>query len=304
MTDESAIVVRGLVKDYGHHQGVAGVSFEVARGEVFALLGPNGAGKTTTVEILEGYRSATSGVVSVLGYDPSRGEPSFRERIGIVLQGSGVYPFTTPREVLRLFGGYYADPRDPDEVLAIVGLTPEADRRVRTLSGGQVRRLDVALAVIGRPQVIFLDEPTTGFDPSARRGAWDLIAGLAADGATVFLTTHYMEEAQRLADRVAVMRAGQIVAMGPPATLATQRRAEIRFLAPGGVDDDEIERVAGVAVRRQGDLVVLDVEEPTRPVHELTGWALRSGHGLERFEVARPSLEDVYLELTNGDTPA
>ena len=301
---ESTITVSGLRKAYGGNEAVRGVGFEVARGEVFALLGPNGAGKTTTVEILEGYRTADAGEVRVLGVDPATAGSSFRARIGIVLQGSGVYPYMTPREVLRLFAGYYPRSRAVEDVLETVGLVDKADAFVRTLSGGQVRRLDVALALIGEPEVIFLDEPTTGFDPGARRDAWEMIAALAARGATVFLTTHYMEEAQFLAHRVAVMRAGEIVAVGPPAALGAGGLVEIRLVAPEGLDRNELGRLAGGAIRDAGERIAIEVADPTAPLHALTGWALERGVLLERLEVVRPSLEDVYLTLTADETIA
>jgi ABC-2 type transport system ATP-binding protein len=297
MTGDAAIVVDGLRKRYGGHEAVRGVSFTVGQGEVFALLGPNGAGKTTTVEILEGFRAADGGSVSVLGFDPATGGRAYRERVGVVLQASGVFPYTTPREVLTLFAGYYPSPAQVADVLELVGLTDQADRRVRTLSGGQVRRLDLALALIGRPQLLFLDEPTTGFDPGARRDAWDQIAGLAAEGTTVFLTTHYMEEAQRLADRVAVLRDGEIVATGPPETLRDDR-TEIRLRLPEGASGGELASVVDGELRRNGDSVVIAVTDPTASLHRLTTWALERQVQLEGLEVARPRLEDVYLALT------
>ena len=294
-----AVEVVGLRKAYAGREAVRGISFSVARGEVFALLGPNGAGKTTTVEILEGYRRADAGHVRVLDQDPAAGGPGLRARIGIVLQGSGVYPFMTPREVLRLFAGYYPRPRGVAETLAAVGLTEQADLLVRTLSGGQVRRLDLALALIGGPELIFLDEPTTGFDPGARRGAWDVIARLAAGGTTVLLTTHYMDEAQALADRVAVLRAGEIVAVGPPHALEAggDGTVELRFDLPAE-HDAEVASLLGTRPLRSGHRVTVPTREPTAALHALTGWALERGLELERLEVQRPSLEDVYLALT------
>src|SRR6478735_671943 len=295
---EAAIEVEGLRKAYGQHEAVRGISFTVARGEVFAILGPNGAGKTTTVEVLEGYRDADAGTISVLGMDPATGGSSYRARIGIVLQASGVYPYMSVREAAELFAGWYPNPRPVAEVLAAVDLTDQASTRVRTLSGGQRRRLDVALALVGNPELLFLDEPTTGFDPGARRGAWEMIAGLAAAGTTILLTTHYMEEAQALAHRVAVMRAGEIVALGPPDALGAGGRPQIRFTLPAGADPNELAQLAGGVVIGAGDRLVLEVDEPTGPLHRLTGWALERGTSLERLEVVRPSLEDVYLALT------
>jgi ABC-2 type transport system ATP-binding protein len=295
---EPAIDVQGLRKSYGSFEAVRGISFEVARGEVFAILGPNGAGKTTTVEVLEGYRDADGGSIRVLGMDPATGGSAYRARIGIVLQASGVYPYMSVREAAELFAGWYPNPRPVAEVLAAVDLTDQASTRVRLLSGGQRRRLDVALALVGNPELLFLDEPTTGFDPGARRGAWDMIAGLARSGTTILLTTHYMDEAQALAHRVAVMRAGEIVALGPPSSLGEGGRPQIRFALPDGADPNELAQLAGGVVIGVGDRLVLEVDEPTEPLHRLTGWALERGTSLELLEVVRPSLEDVYLALT------
>jgi ABC-2 type transport system ATP-binding protein len=282
----SAIEVSGLQKSYGGREVLHGLSFAVDAGYVFALLGPNGAGKTTTVEILEGYRPRDGGEVRVLGVDPGRAGSSFRARIGIVLQSSAVYPLLTVRETLELFAGYYPHPRRPLEVIELVGLTGKTDARVRTLSGGQLRRLDLALALIGDPELIFLDEPTTGFDPAARRQAWETIRGLRELGKTILLTTHYMEEAQRLADRLAILRDGRIVATGSPAELLSGAvSVEIRF-------------------RRNGQEVVIDTSEPTRVLHELTAQALAAGVELEGLEVHRRTLEDVYLELTREEIEA
>ena len=279
----SAIAVAGLRKSYGSREVLHGISFEVRTGEVFALLGPNGAGKTTTVEILEGYRDRDGGQVSVLDQDPSRAGRDFRARIGIVLQSSAVYHLLTVREILDLFAGYYPAPRTPAEVIELVGLEEKRDARVRTLSGGQLRRLDLALALIGDPELVFLDEPTTGFDPAARRQAWETIRDLRSLGKSILLTTHYMEEAQRLADRVAILAGGEIVGTGSPRELLSAHAAvEIRF-------------------RRNGDEVVIDTEDPTRVLHELTGRALAEGFELEGLEVHRRTLEDVYLELTREE---
>ena len=276
----NAIEVRGLRKSYGSREVLHGIDLDVPTGEVFALLGPNGAGKTTTVEILEGYRHRDAGEVNVLGTDPEDASLGFRARIGIVLQSSAVYPLLTVRETLELFAGYYATPRDTRAVIELVGLEEQRDARVRTLSGGQLRRLDLGLALVGSPELIFLDEPTTGFDPAARRQAWETIRNLRRLGNTILLTTHYMEEAQALADRVAILRDGEIVATGSPRELLTGHgAAEIRY-------------------RRNGEVVVIDTDEPTRVLHDLTTEALSRGVELEELEVHRRSLEDVYLEVT------
>jgi ABC-2 type transport system ATP-binding protein len=276
----SAIAVRGLRKSYGALEAVRGIDFEVQRGEVFGLLGPNGAGKTTTVEILEGYRKRDGGEVEVLGADPQRAGGDWREQIGVVLQSSAMYETLTPAEMLRLFAGYYRKPRPVDEVIELVGLGEKRDDRVRRLSGGQRRRLDLGLALIGDPELIFLDEPTTGFDPAARRRAWETIRGLRGLGKTIVLTTHYLDEAEQLADRVAVLAHGQIVAAGTPAELT------------GSVRDTEIR------YRENGREVVLETAEPTRVLNELTGRALAEGRELDGLLVRRPSLEEIYLTLT------
>jgi ABC-2 type transport system ATP-binding protein len=275
--------VHDLRKSYGDVHAVRGISFEIAGGEIFGLLGPNGAGKTTTVEILEGYRNRNAGAVSVLGEDPARAGGRWREQIGVVLQSSSLYETLTVAEHLALFAGYYEKPRQVGEVVELVGLGEKRDSQVRTLSGGQRRRLDLGLALIGDPELVFLDEPTTGFDPEARRRAWDTIGGLRRLGKTILLTTHYLDEAERLSDRVAVLRDGEIVAMGPPAELTAALPAtEIRY-------------------RRDGEEVVLRTEEPTRVLHELAAEALAAGRELEGLEVRRASLEDVYLALTNRE---
>ena len=279
----SAIEVSELRKSYGPREVLHGVSFRVEPGEVFALLGPNGAGKTTTVEILEGYRERDEGSVQVLGTDPARAGSEFRERIGIVLQSSAVYPLLSAREILELFAGYYESARNVGEVIELVGLGEKSEARVRTLSGGQLRRLDLALALIGDPELIFLDEPTTGFDPAARRQAWETIRDLRALGKSILLTTHYMEEAQTLADRLAILRDGRIVATGSPRELLSGAAGvEIRY-------------------RRDGEELVIATDEPTRVLHELTGQALAEGFELEGIEVRRRSLEDLYLELTREE---
>jgi ABC-2 type transport system ATP-binding protein len=302
MTD-AAIEVDGLRKSYGDREAVRGIAFRVERGEVFSLLGPNGAGKTTTVEILEGYRTADAGGARVLGFDPATGGSPYRERIGIVLQSSGVYPFMSVREAVSLFAGYYARPRPADDVIAAVGLTEQADQRVRKLSGGQRRRLDVALSLVGSPELIFLDEPTTGFDPGARRDAWEMIERLAAEGTTILLTTHYMDEAHVLSDRVAVMRRGEIIAAGSPASLIGDRGVEIRFGQPAAVSLAHLGEVAGASARIVAERVVIEVPEPTGPLARLTAWAVGRGLELDGLEVVRPSLEDVYLELVGEPHP-
>jgi len=284
---EPAIEVRGLRKSYGDVEAVRGIDLTVDRGEVFALLGPNGAGKTTTVEILEGYRSRTAGEARVLGQDPAKLDRDAKARIGIVLQSTGVDPFLTVRETIEMYRGYYPHPRPVDEVISVVGLGEKRDTRVNRLSGGQQRRLDVAIALAGDPELLFLDEPTTGFDPSARRNAWVIVRNLIALGKTVFLTTHYMDEAQYLARRVAVIAKGLIVAEGPPATLA-------------GRDDGSGLPALGQVTLGDGTLE-LRTEHPTKVLHELTAWALDRGAELDGLEVHRPTLEDVYLELTGGE---
>jgi ABC-type multidrug transport system ATPase subunit len=292
-----AVIVEGLRKRYGSVQAVDGVSFTVDRGEVFALLGPNGAGKTTTVEILEGHRTRDAGEVSVLGFDPATGGRAYRERIGIVLQEAGFEEEFSVLELVRLYAGFYPDPRDPDEVIEQVGIRDKRDARVRTLSGGQRRRLDLALGLAGRPELLFLDEPTTGFDPSARHHAWELIDGLRSSGTTILLTTHYMDEAQHLADRVAVLRAGRIVACGAPGTLiAAERNSVLSFRLPAGVGAAELPSVSG-RVEVRGAAVSVQTAEPARDLHTLTGWALERGIELVSLSVGRPSLEDVYLDL-------
>jgi len=295
MTAAPAIEVHALHKSYGDMEAVGGIDFSVRRGEVFGLLGPNGAGKTTTVEILEGYRERTAGEVSGLGFDPAHRPRGMRERVGIVLQQTGIYPHIRVREALAHFAGMYPAPRDPDEVIALIGLQGKEDARARTLSGGQLRRLDLGLALIGDPELMFLDEPTTGFDPSARRQAWDTIAGLRGLGKTIFLTTHYMDEAQYLADRVAVIAAGQLVAQGNPESIGGRDSgaALIRFMLPGGLPVSALP----VRARLDGDHVVIESSDPTRTLHLVTGWALERGVELRALTVSRPSLEDVYLEM-------
>ncbi|NUR77677.1 MAG: ABC transporter ATP-binding protein [Thermoleophilia bacterium] len=276
----TAVTVEGLRKNYGDLQAVRGIDFTIRPGEVFGLLGPNGAGKTTTVEILEGYRERDAGTVEVLGADPQRAGSEWRERIGVMLQSSSLYPNLTVIESLRVFAGYYTEPRKPDEVVELVGLTDKRDVRVRKLSGGQQRRLDLGIALVGDPDLIFLDEPTTGFDPGARRTAWETVRGLRELGKTILLTTHYLDEAEQLADRVAVLRDGVIVREGTPSELT------------GGAVETEIR------YRRDGAEIVERTTDPTRRLNELTAAAIERGEELDGLEVRRPTLEDIYLELT------
>jgi ABC-2 type transport system ATP-binding protein len=289
----------GLRKSYGDFEAVKGIDIHVDRGEVFALLGPNGAGKTTTAEILEGFRERTAGDVEVLGHDPAKRELDLRRRIGIVLQSTGVDPYLTVRETVELYAGYYPKPRDIDEVIDVVGLEEKRDVRVDKLSGGQQRRLDVAIGLAGDPELLFLDEPTTGFDPSARRHAWQMVKSLTALGKTVFLTTHFMDEAQFLASRVAVIARGEIVAEGPPSTLGGRDTMQtvIRFRLSDGV---EAMPPLGQVATADGTFE-LHVDDSTKALHELTGWALEHGTRFERLEVTQPTLEDVYLQLTGGE---
>jgi len=295
--DESAIIeVRGLTKSYGKVRAIGGVDLRIGRGEVFAMLGPNGAGKTSTVEILEGYRQRDGGEVRVLGLDPGKQGRLLKQQIGIVLQSTGVDQYLTVAETIRMYSGYFPRPRPVDEVIELVGLAHKRDTRVVKLSGGQQRRLDVAIALAGDPEVLFLDEPTTGFDPSARHEAWDVVKSLAALGKTVLLTTHYMDEAQHLADRVAVISEGRIVAEGAPATLAGRdsARATVSFALPDGVlPPPEL----GLRRALDGSLEFAP-EDLTGALHRLTGWALEQSVSLDSLRVLRPSLEDVYLQLT------
>jgi len=294
-----AIEVQGLRKRYREVEAVRGVDFTVDEGQVFALLGPNGAGKTTTVEILEGYRARDAGTVSVLGFDPASRDRELRNRIGIVLQSTGVDVYLTVAETIDLYRRMYPRPRPVDEIVEVVGLVQKRDSRVGKLSGGQQRRLDVAVALAGDPELLFLDEPTTGFDPAARRGAWEMIRNLKALRKTILLTTHYMDEAQNLADQVAVIADGEIVARGTPATLGGRDTGgtQIRFSLPEGRNLPE---GLPAEVMVDGGSVQLQTQEPTRTLHELTGWAMREGIELTTLEVTRPSLEDVYLQITGG----
>jgi ABC-2 type transport system ATP-binding protein len=302
---EPVVSVRGLVKRYDSHQAVAGIDLEVRRGEIFAFLGPNGAGKTTTVEILEGFRKRTAGEVSVLGQDPAMADGAWRDRVGVVLQESEPEPGLSVRECLAMYAGYYRKPRDIEETISLVGLTAKAGTLGTRLSGGQRRRLDFALALIGDPELIFLDEPTTGFDPSARRAAWDVVAGLRKLGKTIFLTTHYMDEAEHLADRITVLSAGQIVAEGTPRTLGGRDHmaTAISFTLPDGLAARDLPTgLSPLAEPGTAGLTVVRSESPLVHLQMLGNWALGRGFDLPDLDVHRPALEEVYLSLTGSTT--
>ena len=295
----NAIAVHDLRKSYDDVEAVCGIDFSVEEGEVVALLGPNGAGKTTTIEILEGFRQRSSGEVRVLDIDPADGGSDFRQRLGIVLQSCGIDPYLTVREVIEMHRDYYRRQRDVDEIIELVGLTEKRDTRVKQLSGGQQRRLDVGLGLVGDPDLLFLDEPTTGFDPSARRQAWEIVRNLRSLGKTVLLTTHYMDEAQNLADRVIVIAHGKIVAEGPPETIGG------RDQAPTVIEFSALDHSATMPlspIRRDGTTFVVESVDPTRDLHRLTTWALDAGITLDALTVTKPSLEDVYLRLVGEDT--
>jgi ABC-2 type transport system ATP-binding protein len=298
---EAAISVRGLRKSYGEYEAVRGIEFEVAAGEVFGFLGPNGAGKTTTIEILEGYRERSGGEVSVLGVDPAAPTRAWRNRVGLVLQECELDPLWTVHEAIDLFARFYEKPRPVEETIELVGLGDKRDARVGSLSGGQKRRADVAIGIIGDPDLIFLDEPTTGFDPTARRDAWNMIEGLKALGKTVFLTTHYMDEAQHLADRVAILRAGEIVAEGRPDELGAGigRRTVISFAINGGLGAEDVRSHLSAPVSLAGNQLSIESERPQADLLALLKLAEERGAALEELEVRRPSLEDVFLELTS-----
>ncbi|HET7591216.1 MAG TPA: ABC transporter ATP-binding protein [Solirubrobacterales bacterium] len=297
---ETAISVRGLRKAYGENEAVAGIDFEVSPGEVFGFLGPNGAGKTTTIEILEGYRERDDGQVAVLGVDPAAPTRAWRERVGLVLQECELDPLWTVREAVSLFARFYSRPRDVEQTIDLVGLGEKRDARIGSLSGGQKRRADVALGIVGDPDLIFLDEPTTGFDPTARREAWNMIEGLKALGKTVFLTTHYMDEAQHLADRVAILRGGRIVAQGKTGEIAAAigRSTVIGFALDGSLGIEDVRGAVSGSVATAGEQVEVQTPDPQRDLYRLLALAEQRGAELRELEVRRPNLEDVFLELT------
>jgi ABC-2 type transport system ATP-binding protein len=305
LVSDAAITVRGLRKSYGGHEAVRGIEFEVAAGEVFGFLGPNGAGKTTTIEILEGYRERSGGEVSVFGVDPGAPNRAWRNRVGLVLQECELDPLWTVEEAVSLFARFYEKPRPVAETIELVGLGDKRDARVATLSGGQKRRADVAIGIVGDPDLIFLDEPTTGFDPSARRDAWNMIEGLKELGKTVFLTTHYMDEAQHLADRVAILREGRIVAQGRPEELGASlgARTVIGFALNGGLGVEDVRAAVSAPLTTAGNRVEIETESPQADLYRLLGLAERRGAALDELEVRRPSLEDIFLELTREERP-
>ena len=296
-----AIEVRDLHKTYGDTAAVAGISFDVAEGEVYGLLGHNGAGKSTTVEILEGHRVRTRGEVAVLGLDPAKGGRDFRDRIGIVLQASGVEPELTVREAIELYGSAYRRRRPVDELLDLVGLVEKADARIGTLSGGQKRRVDLALGIVGYPELVFLDEPTTGFDPAARRRSWDLVRGLCTEGTTVLLTTHYLDEAEHLADRVGVLTHGKLVAEGSPAELIGGVADTVVSFSVDADVTASLDGIVPATATIRGGNVEFSTTTPTEHVHAVTGWALDRGVELSSLSVVRPSLEDVFLGLAGEE---
>jgi len=303
---DAAISVQGLRKSYGRHEAVRGIDFEVDRGEVFGFLGPNGAGKTTTIEILEGYRDRTGGDVAVLGVDPQRADRAWRNRVGLVLQECQLDPSLTVRETLSLYASFYTAPRNVDEIISLVGLDDKRDARLGTLSGGQKRRADVGVGIVGDPELVFLDEPTTGFDPSARRSAWNMIEGLKGLGKTIFLTTHYMDEAQHLADRVVILRQGEIVAHGKPDDLGDSlgSTSEVRFRLPEGVTTEQLKQVVHEDLSASGSEVSFRTDNAQKALFELTGWAERHHVQLADIEVQRPTLEDIFLQLTQEPAEA
>jgi ABC-2 type transport system ATP-binding protein len=297
---DDVITVRGLRMSYGHYEAVRGIDLDVARGEVFAFLGPNGAGKTSTVEVLEGFRQRTGGEVKVLGADPAHADGAWRARVGVVLQESAPEAWLTVSECLSMYAGYYPGPLPVDRALDLVGLTGKAGDRCDRLSGGQLRRLDMALALIGDPELVFLDEPTTGFDPSARHAAWEVIAGLRELGKTIFLTTHYMEEAETLADQIVIIAAGRMVASGTPATIGGRASdaSTISFTLPGGVTPADLPALPAPVAEGRGRTVEIVHHEPVPVLHALTTWALEHGYPLSDITAHRPTLEEIYLRLT------
>jgi ABC-2 type transport system ATP-binding protein len=297
---EAAISVRGLRKSYGEHEAVGGIDFEVGSGEVFGFLGPNGAGKTTTIEILEGYRERSGGEVEVLGVDPGEPTREWRSRVGLVLQECELDPLLTVREAVSLFATFYPAPRPVEATIELTGLAEKCEARIGSLSGGQKRRVDVAIGIIGDPDLIFLDEPTTGFDPTARREAWNMIEGLKELGKTVFLTTHYMDEAEHLADRVAILREGRIVAQGPMQELSASlgRRTVIGFRLNGGLDAEEVRSCVSAPPQVAGDEISIETEQPQADLYRLLALAEQRGVSLDDLEVRKPSLEDIFLDLT------